>query len=530
MLLVSIRRVTQVNKGKKTPGIDGETALTGKERMKLYNQMLQLDIAKHKPKPSYRTYIKKKNGKLRPLSIPAIRDRIYQNVVKGALEPQWESKFESISYGFRPKRSCHDALKRIFLSCHSGKKRWIFEGDFKGCFDNLSHEHIMERIKELPYKNIVRSWLKAGYVDNGVFNETDIGSGQGSIVSPLLANIALLGMEDALGIKYKEIKKNGEIIGYQNISKYTRVFYADDFIVICEKEEDAKGIYDLLVPYLHSRGLTLSEEKTRITTVDEGYNFLGLNVKLYKTSQGDKLYIKPSKDSIKKAKETITSETRKLNGSNVNALVGKLNPVITGIANYWSPWVSKLTYERIDHHVWFTTVKFLKRLHPKKSMKWIREQYYKPDKTGQSRDRWILTDPLETKQLTKMAWTPIIRHPLIRFRASPFDATLQSYYEDRDIKEFNRNCIKSRQKLAKRQGYKCPICKTSITDFTEKLTVKEKPNTPTDKKVTYQNHELVHTFCESELKKWASANGIPNTQADKNNCSRLIKRLRLARL
>lgn len=132
--MVSTRRVTQVNKGKKTPGIDGETALTGKERMKLYNQMLQLDIAKHKPKPSYRTYIKKKNGKLRPLSIPAIRDRIYQNVIKGALEPQWESKFESISYGFRPKRSCHDALKRIFLSCHSGKKRWIFEGDFKGCF------------------------------------------------------------------------------------------------------------------------------------------------------------------------------------------------------------------------------------------------------------------------------------------------------------------------------------------------------------------------------------------------------------
>ena len=181
MLLVSIKRVTQINKGKKTAGVDGEIVLSNRDRMQLFHDLTKLDIEKHKPKPSHRTYIKKKNGKLRPLSIPTVRDRIYQNIIKGALEPQWEARFEPITYGFRPKRGCHDAMARIFLSCHWGNKRWIFEGDFKGCFDNLKHDYIMEQIKEFPYGDLIIRWLKAGYVDNGVFNETESGSGQGGL-------------------------------------------------------------------------------------------------------------------------------------------------------------------------------------------------------------------------------------------------------------------------------------------------------------------------------------------------------------
>lgn len=287
MMLISIKRVAQINKGKKTAGVDGEIALNNEDRLKLFYDLTELDIEKHNPKPSHRTYIKKKNGKLRPLSIPTIRDRIYQNIIKGALEPQWEARFEPISYGFRPKRGCHDAIGRIFLSCHSGsKKRWIFEGDFKGCFDNLNHDYIMEQIKEFPYSNLIRKWLKAGYVDNGVFNETELGSGQGSIVSPLLANIALMGMEDILGIKYKPVKSKGKIVSYTNTTQYTLVFYADDFVVMCNTKKEAEDVYELLKPYLDKRGLKLSKEKTRVTTIDEGFNFLGFSIRMYKTCQG----------------------------------------------------------------------------------------------------------------------------------------------------------------------------------------------------------------------------------------------------
>lgn len=183
MLLAAIKRVTQVNRGKKTPGVDGLTALTPKERWRLFKHMEGMNIGIHNPRPSYRTYIKKKNGKLRPLSIPTIRDRVYQYMVKSALEPQWEAKFEPSAYGFRQGRGCHDAVARIVASTQKGGKRWIFEGNFKGCFDNLSHEFILNRIEDFPYKDLIRKWLK-GYVDNNVFNETESGTGQGNIVSP----------------------------------------------------------------------------------------------------------------------------------------------------------------------------------------------------------------------------------------------------------------------------------------------------------------------------------------------------------
>jgi RNA-directed DNA polymerase len=529
MLLVSIKRVTQINKGKKTAGVDGEVVLSNRDRLKLFHDLSKLDIEKHNPKPSHRTYIKKKNGKLRPLSIPTLRDRIYQNIIKGALEPQWEARFEPISYGFRPKRACHDAITRIFLSCRGGtNKKWIFEGDFKGCFDNLSHGYIIDQVKEFPYTDLIDKWLKAGYVDNGVFYETESGSGQGNIVSPLLANIALMGMEDILGIKYKPVKGKGRTVSHRNETKYTLVFYADDFVIMCNTQKDAEDIHGLLKPYLKKRGLELSKEKTRIAKIEEGFSFLGFNIRLHQTCNGEKLLIKPSKESIKKSKESISKEIQKLKGNNISTIIDKLNPIIRGVGNYWSSSVAKQTYSYMDHHIWGCTFIFLKYLHPMKSKTWIINRYYKSDTAGQSNNRWILTDPKEHKQLTKMSWIPIVRHVLIKFRATPYDASLKEYFEYRDEKEFDRNCIKSKQKLAKIQNYKCPICRTSITDFSEKLIVKEKVPVMRGETRKYNNLQLVHGFCSRQYDKISPLIGEPLNAKQKQEVCKSIMHLRLA--
>jgi RNA-directed DNA polymerase len=234
-LLMSIRRVTQLNKGKRTAGVDGFKALKPNERLDLYNKMLNMNLSRHKPKPAYRTYIKKKNAKLRPLGIPTIKDRVYQNVVKLALEPQWEARFEPASYGFRPKRGCHDAIERIFTTLKgNSKKEWVFEGDFKACFDTLDHSFILKQIEGFPEAELIAKWLKAGFVDNTVFNVTEEGAPQGGIISPLLANVALHGMEATLGIKYN--KRNN------NCNKYSLCRYADDFVIMCSTKEDAENL------------------------------------------------------------------------------------------------------------------------------------------------------------------------------------------------------------------------------------------------------------------------------------------------
>ncbi|PAK45292.1 reverse transcriptase N-terminal domain-containing protein, partial [Priestia megaterium] len=179
-LLLSIRRVTQQNTGKRTPGVDGYTASKPNERIKLYQQLLKRNVFQHRPKPAKRTFIAKKNGKLRPLGIPTIRDRVYQNVVKNALEPQWEVRFEATSYGFRPKRSTHDAIRNLFNKLNTNsKKKWVFEGDFLGCFDHLNHNWIVGQTSAFPGNTPIRRWLKMGYIEQDMLHKTTKGTPQG---------------------------------------------------------------------------------------------------------------------------------------------------------------------------------------------------------------------------------------------------------------------------------------------------------------------------------------------------------------
>lgn len=450
-------------------------------------------IRHHKVKPAKRTYITKKNGKLRPLGIPTIKDRIYQNIIKNALEPQWEEIFEASSYGFRPKRSTLDAIENLFTKLHSkSTKTWVFEGDFKGCFDNLNHEHIMTCIKGFPGQEIVEKWLEAGYIDDETFHITDKGTPQGGIVSPLLANIALHGMEKELGIEYdnrNRVKSNSLAL----------VRYADDFVILCNSEKIAHNLYDKLKPYLQKRGLELAPEKTKVTHITEGFDFLGFNLRQYKiTSQGvkdTKLLIKPSKASIKRAKSTIKEVFKSYQGRPVNELIYKLNPIIRGTANYWSSQVSKQTFNTLDHYVFDKTVKFLRRMHNKKPWNWIKHQYFHPDHTGVSKDRWILTDPTDHKnQIKKFSWTPIRRHTMVKFKNSPDDPTLKLYWAKRDEKEFLRFNILSKQKLAKKTKFKCAICKQSLIGE-EALEVDHIITVSQGGTNQYENLRLLHTSC-----------------------------------
>jgi RNA-directed DNA polymerase len=491
-LLLSIKKVTQINKGKKTAGLDGIITLTSSDRLKLYSLLKEYNIKYIRPRPAKRIYIPKKNGKLRPLGIPIIKDRIFQNVVKNALEPQWEAKFESSSYGFRPKRSTRDAISNLHTKLSSrSTKQWVFEGDFKGCFDNLNHQYIMDCLKGFPAKETIYKWLKAGYVDNNSFIDTDTGTPQGSICSPLLANIALHGMEEELGIKYYLDKE------YYKVARNSVgvVRFADDFVIVCRTKEEASTMFEKLKPYLNKRGLKLAEDKTKITHVSEGFDFLGFHIRQYKTNKGMKLLIKPSKASVKKARETIKDVFKQLRGKPVSDLIMNLNPIIRGIGNYWSSQVSKKVFSNLDTYIWIKVRKHLKILHPNKPFKWIYKKYFKPDYTGVSKSKWILTDPHNMKtQLFRMAWIPIVRHSPIKYKNSPDDASLKEYFEERDKKEFIRDNVLSRRKLAIRSKYKCRICKESLVGE-EPLAINQIVPYRLGGDERYDNLEIVHKSC-----------------------------------
>ena len=440
VLLLAVRRVTQTNKGRKTAGIDDFCALSDKDRIELINELSKRDIHKHKPKPALRKHIPKKNGKKRALGIPTIIDRVYQEVIRIILEPQAEANFEPISYGFRPKRGVYDAIERIFYNIRGNKWCWVFEGDFRACFDNLSHDFILKQLRGFPLIKVVERFLKAGFVDNNVFNITNKGTPQGGLLSPLLANIALTGLEECLNISYKETpkidKKGNQIFTYKSHGKYRVVRYADDFVIFAKNKEDIMQVRDILEPYLHKRGLELAEDKTNIVHSHEGFNFLGFNCRLYKTSRGYKCFIKPSKDSIKKAKSKIDDVFKSSRGRNVDLLINRLNPILRGIGYFWRTTVSKEIYSEIDHYIWKKSFRFLKRLHSNKSSKWIYEKYFPYYDDGKHRSKWMLTGPNDKNCIFKMSHIPIKRWNMIKHNYSPYDATKKEYFEQRV-----KNCL-----------------------------------------------------------------------------------------
>ncbi len=279
---LSVRRVTQINQGKKTAGVDRQLVTTPDAQWQLVEQLAKYEL--WKPMPARRVYIPKANGTQRPLGIPVVVDRAIQAMVKNALEPYWEAKFEDSSYGFRPGRGCHDAIERIFnLASAKGNRRWVLDADIKGAFDNIDHGKLLELIGNFPARDMIRAWLEAGYLEDGVFHDTDSGTPQGGVISPLLANIAFHGMEEALGVRYK-VLRNRSYATELHPQSVGLVRYADDFVVFCRTQEETEQVKRTLETWFRGRGLTFSQEKTRIVNLDDGFDFLGFNVRQYRVA------------------------------------------------------------------------------------------------------------------------------------------------------------------------------------------------------------------------------------------------------
>ena len=454
-VLESVRRVTLVNRGSKTAGLDKVLVKTPKQRL-----ALSYDLAfDHSTKavPAKRVYIPKKNGKLRPLGIPIIRDRCLQAIVKNALEPCWEAQFEGISYGFRPGRSPHDAIGKIYMIARPNKtKKWVVDADIKGCFDNIDHDKLLEVIGNFPYKHLIIKWLKAGYVDGNVFNSQKSGTPQGGIISPLLANIALHGMEDALGVKY-------DYRGQIN-SKRILVRYADDFVIFCETREDSETAMKEVNQWLSTRGLSLSVEKTKIVNLLDGFDFLGFNIRHYKvnnTKTGFKLLIKPSKEFLKKTRNDIREIFLSHKGKPLGLLIGKINPIIRGKANYLNKVVSSRAFRALDHYIFTREVRHVKRTHPRKSKSWTKDKYWGRLNLQRPNEKWVFGDKKSGNYIIKFAWIKIKRHALVTKRSSPDDPSLQEYWEKRrkkssksEVEIFN----KKQAVIAGKQNFKCPVC------------------------------------------------------------------------
>ncbi|MFR8595714.1 MAG: group II intron reverse transcriptase/maturase [Hominenteromicrobium sp.] len=484
---LAVKRVTS-NQGKRTSGVDHELWLTPQAK---FNAISKLNRRGYHPQPLRRHYIPKKNGKMRPLGIPTMTDRAMQTLYKFSLEPIAETYADPNSYGFRIGRSTHDAIEQCFTDLNKGKSpEWILEGDIKGCFDHISHEWLLENIP--MDTQILEKWLKCGYVETRKLFPTDEGAPQGGTISPTLMNMTLDGLERLL---QERLPTRQKVNGRTHFNKLNFVRYADDFIITGESPEFLRDkVLPIVKEFLTERGLQLSEEKTVITHIEDGFDFLGKNIRKY----NGKLLIKPSKTSVKSFLEKVRSIIKGNKSTKQETLIRKLNPVIRGWVNNQRYVVSSKVFSRVDYEIYKCLWQWAKRRHKKKSHKWIAQKYWHHIGSRQ----WTFSVPYENQstegeplycKLEYATDTKIIRFKKIVAEANPFDECWTDYFEEREGEKL-LNSTKGREKLLtiwRRQHRRCPVCGDLITSETG-----FKVHTPAGKNSL---KIMVHKECHEEI-------------------------------
>lgn len=414
--LLAVRRVTQ-SSGAKTPGVDGVLWNTPKQKIQAVKSLQRRG---YKTQPLRRIYIPKSRGGKRPLSIPTMACRAMHALHLLGLEPIMEMKADRHPYGFRPKRSTADAIEQCFITLsRRNSAPWILEGDIRACFDSLSGQWLRDNI--LMDKALLTKWLTAGYIEERILHPTFDGVPQGGIISPALLVIALSGMEEAIKrtTSYKD--------------KVNVVVYADDFVITgTSKEVLEKKVMPVVETFLKERGLELSLQKTKITHVDDGFDFLGFNIRKYK----GKLLINPSKNSVRTFLRDIQALVKSKRTAKQENLIYLLNPKVRGWANYFCHAVAIGTFAYVDHCIFEMLRRWIKRRHSEKSIEWMRKKYFRPIGARQEVFSATLKDEKGQRSfldLYRAAQVPISRHIKIRAEATPYDPQYKEYFLKREF-------------------------------------------------------------------------------------------------